>query len=59
LIRALEGVRVLDLADESGAFAGRILADLGAEVLLIEPPEGGPPRHRAPFLQALRRARAG
>ena len=27
---ALAGVRVLDLADESAAFAGRILADLGA-----------------------------
>ncbi len=47
---ALAGVRVLDLADESAAFAGRILADLGAEVILIEPPEGGRLRHRAPFL---------
>lgn len=36
----LEGIRVLDLADESGAYAGRILADLGAEVLLVEPPTG-------------------
>jgi crotonobetainyl-CoA:carnitine CoA-transferase CaiB-like acyl-CoA transferase len=47
---ALAGVRVLDLADESAAFAGRILADLGAEVILVEPPEGGRLRHRAPFL---------
>jgi len=31
---ALAGVRVLDLADESAAFAGRILADLGADVLI-------------------------
>ena len=47
---ALSGVRVLDLADESASFAGRILADLGAEVILVEPPEGGRLRHRAPFL---------
>ena len=47
---ALAGVRVLDLADESAAFTGRILADLGAEVILIEAPEGGRLRHRAPFL---------
>ena len=47
---ALEGVRVLDLADESAAFAGRILADLGAEVILVEPPEGSRTRHLAPYL---------
>jgi len=47
---ALAGVRVLDLADDSAAFAGRILADLGAEVLLVEPPEGHATRRRAPFL---------
>lgn len=48
--RALEGVRVLDLADRSGALAGRILADLGAEVILIEPPAGNPTRHTSPYL---------
>jgi len=47
---ALEGVRVLDLADRSAALAGRVLADLGAEVILVEPPGGNPIRHRAPFL---------
>ena len=36
----LHDIRVLDLTDESGAFAGRILADLGADVVMIEPPEG-------------------
>lgn len=46
----LRGIRVLDLADESGAFAGRILADLGAEVVMIEPPEGLRTRHRLPGL---------
>ncbi len=47
---ALEGVRVLDLADESALLATRILADLGAEVILVEPPGGSRARHRAPFL---------
>lgn len=46
----LAGVRVLDLADRSGALAGRVLADLGAEVILVEPPGGNPVRHLAPFL---------
>lgn len=36
----LAGVRVIDLADLSGALAGRILAGLGAEVVLVEPPGG-------------------
>jgi crotonobetainyl-CoA:carnitine CoA-transferase CaiB-like acyl-CoA transferase len=36
----LSGVRVLDLADRSGAYAGRLLAALGADVLLAEPPGG-------------------
>ncbi len=47
---ALRGVRVLDLADRSAALAGRILADLGAEVILVEPPSGNSIRHLAPFL---------
>lgn len=47
---ALSGLRVLDLADRSAALAGRILADLGAEVILVEPPGGNSIRHQAPFL---------
>ena len=52
-VRGLEGIRVLDLADQSAAFAGRILADLGAEVILVEPPVGGPTRHLRPFLDRV------
>ncbi|MCP5024793.1 MAG: CoA transferase [Actinomycetia bacterium] len=48
--QALNGIRVLDLADRSAALAGRILADLGAEVILVEPPDGNPIRHLAPFV---------
>jgi crotonobetainyl-CoA:carnitine CoA-transferase CaiB-like acyl-CoA transferase len=48
--RSLEGVRVLDLADRSAALTGRLLADLGAEVILVEPPAGNPIRRLAPFV---------
>jgi len=40
----LDGVRVVDLAGEPGAIAGRVLADLGADVALVEPPAGHPLR---------------
>ena len=46
----LSGVSVLDLADERAALAGRLLADLGADVTLIEPPSGSRIRQLAPFL---------
>lgn len=47
---ALEGVRVVELASEAGAFAGKLLAELGADVVLIEPPGGHPCRRYGPFL---------
>jgi benzylsuccinate CoA-transferase BbsE subunit len=37
---ALSGIRVLDLADNAVAYASRLLADLGAEVIRIAPPQG-------------------
>jgi crotonobetainyl-CoA:carnitine CoA-transferase CaiB-like acyl-CoA transferase len=46
----LEGVRVVELADERVAWAGKLLADLGAEVVVIEPPGGAPQRRLGPFL---------
>ncbi|TAJ18770.1 MAG: CoA transferase [Dehalococcoidia bacterium] len=46
---ALRGVRVLDLTDQRGALAGRILAALGADVVKVEPPEGSPLRRIPPF----------
>lgn len=45
----LDGVRVLDLTGEPGFFAGRLLGDLGADVVKIEPPAGDPSRRRGPF----------
>jgi crotonobetainyl-CoA:carnitine CoA-transferase CaiB-like acyl-CoA transferase len=45
----LSPYRVLDLADERGILCGKILADLGADVLQIEPPEGSSARRVGPF----------
>ena len=46
---SLSGIRVLDLADRAGALAGKLLAGLGAEVVLVEPPGGSPLRAIPPF----------
>jgi crotonobetainyl-CoA:carnitine CoA-transferase CaiB-like acyl-CoA transferase len=48
--RLLEGFRVVDLTDEKGFFCGRILADMGADVIKIEVPDGDPVRSKPPFL---------
>ena len=45
----LHGFRVLDLTDERGSVCGRILADLGADVLKVEPPGGSRERRVGPF----------
>jgi crotonobetainyl-CoA:carnitine CoA-transferase CaiB-like acyl-CoA transferase len=45
----LAELRVLDLADGSGSLCGRILADLGADVVKIEPPDGETARREPPF----------
>jgi crotonobetainyl-CoA:carnitine CoA-transferase CaiB-like acyl-CoA transferase len=47
---ALDGVLVLELAaGVSGAFAGKLLADLGAQVVMIEPPDGSAIREHVLF----------
>lgn len=46
----LSGLRVLELAHDRVALAGRILGDLGADVIRCEPPGGAPDRHRGPYL---------
>ncbi len=45
----LYGVRVLDLSSPVGVYCTRLLADLGADVVLVEPPTGDPYRRRGPF----------
>jgi benzylsuccinate CoA-transferase BbsE subunit len=46
---ALSGRRVLELADEKGVYCGKLLADMGADVIKIEPPGGDPTRNLPPF----------
>ena len=46
----LQGVRVVDTTDDSANFAGRLLADLGADVILVEPPGGSRGRALPPFV---------
>jgi crotonobetainyl-CoA:carnitine CoA-transferase CaiB-like acyl-CoA transferase len=45
----LQGIRVLEIADEKAAHCGKLLAAQGADVLKIEPPWGDPSRHYGPF----------
>jgi crotonobetainyl-CoA:carnitine CoA-transferase CaiB-like acyl-CoA transferase len=45
----LDGYRVLDLTDGGALLCGEILADLGADVIQVEPPGGAAARRLAPF----------
>jgi crotonobetainyl-CoA:carnitine CoA-transferase CaiB-like acyl-CoA transferase len=47
----LQGLRVVELASEAGALAGKMLADLGAEVIVVEPPGGHVTRTYGPFVE--------
>lgn len=49
----LHGLTVLELADEIGQFCGKLLADLGADVIKVEPAEGESARHIGPFFQDI------
>jgi crotonobetainyl-CoA:carnitine CoA-transferase CaiB-like acyl-CoA transferase len=46
----LDGRRVVELASEHAAFAGKLLAELGAEVVVVEPPGGHHSRSFEPFV---------
>jgi crotonobetainyl-CoA:carnitine CoA-transferase CaiB-like acyl-CoA transferase len=49
--KALGGIRVLDLTDEKGVYCAKLLADMGADVVRIEPPDGDPMRRMGPFVE--------
>ena len=46
----LQPYRVLDASGRNGWMAGFLLAQLGAEVICVEPPEGQRSRHLGPFV---------
>jgi crotonobetainyl-CoA:carnitine CoA-transferase CaiB-like acyl-CoA transferase len=48
---ALAHLRVLDLTSSSAAYCGKLFADLGAEVIKVEPRGADPGRNQAPFLE--------
>ena len=47
---ALTGVHVVELSHERGALAGKLLADMGADVIVVEPPGGSALRRWGPFV---------
>jgi benzylsuccinate CoA-transferase BbsE subunit len=50
---AFGGLRVLELADEKGQWCGKQMADMGADVIKIEPPGGEAARNVGPFYQDI------
>jgi crotonobetainyl-CoA:carnitine CoA-transferase CaiB-like acyl-CoA transferase len=65
VIELLDGLRVIEIAGDdiwgaaAVAHAARILADLGADVIKVEPPTGDPVRRVPPFLHDLAGADRG
>ena len=46
----LSGYRVLDLSGPIGVFCGKLMADMGADVIKVEQPDGDPMRRTGPFV---------
>jgi CoA:oxalate CoA-transferase len=60
MARALAGIRVIDLTHVlAGPTATMILADLGAEVIHVEPPQGDDAREYGPFLEKVDKNHSG
>ncbi|MCH8802038.1 MAG: CoA transferase [Chloroflexi bacterium] len=48
----LTGIRVLDLSGDLGVYCGKLLADVGADVIKVEPPGGDSMRRTGPFIES-------
>jgi crotonobetainyl-CoA:carnitine CoA-transferase CaiB-like acyl-CoA transferase len=51
----LDGLRILDLADEKASFCTKLLADMGARVIKVEQPGGDASRNIGPFFKETSR----
>ena len=49
----LSDYRILDLADDKGVYCAKVLGDLGADAIKIEPPGGDPSRNIGPFYKDI------
>src|SRR5499427_4721529 len=49
----LTGLTILELTDDKGQFCGKLMGDLGADVIKIEPPGGEATRRVGPFLDDI------
>jgi len=47
----LEGLRVVEISHEVGAWAAKLLTDLGASTIVVEPPGGSEQRRYGPWLE--------
>ena len=50
-VGALSEVRIVDLTDERAIYGAKLLADLGADIVRPESPDGDPLRKRGPFCE--------
>tara|TARA_Y100000590_G_C15701905_1_gene1007113 strand:+ start:1347 stop:2474 length:1128 start_codon:yes stop_codon:yes gene_type:complete len=53
MVGPYEGVTVVDTTGLTGAYATRLFAGLGAEVIHLEPPQGSALRRLAPFVESV------
>lgn len=49
-LTSLCDIRVVEISDQFTPVGGRVLAELGADVIVVEPPGGSPHRVRPPFV---------
>lgn len=58
-LRPYSGVRLVDLTVGLGSYCARLFADLGAEVIRVEPPGGSADRRAAPLFPGVGAAKLG